>query len=227
MKTKIVTILTILIVSAATLQAQVQFGLLGGVNFQNISGQDDDGVEFQNSLMIGFHGGANVNIPVAPDFYLQPGVLYSLKGAKTNDAFVSTKASGDKSTTVKLSYIEVPINFLFRPQFGDGHILLGFGPYVAFAIDGSAKYQSGSISLEYDVRFAKTVSELNDDLFPYYKRLDAGANLYAGYEFSMGLFLQFNTQLGLLKINSDVEGDTGEQLIKRNTGFGLSAGFRF
>jgi len=42
-----------------------------------------------------------------------------------------------------------------------------------------------------------------------------------------GLFWQLNSQLGLLKINPEYEGESGSEASLRNTGFGLSAGYRF
>ncbi len=44
---------------------------------------------------------------------------------------------------------------------------------------------------------------------------------------SAGLFFQLNAQLGMLKVNSEYEGmDTADTNLK-NTGFGLSIGYRF
>ena len=136
MKTKFLTLSAIFIFSTIALHAQIGFGLLGGVNFQNINGKDNNGNKLENGLLTGFHAGVNVNIPVAPDFYFQPGLLFSVKGAKNDFFSPGTKASGDFETTTKLSYIEMPLNLLYRPQLGKGYILLGFGPYVAFGIGG-------------------------------------------------------------------------------------------
>ncbi len=86
MKTKFLTLSAIFILLTITLQAQIGFGLLGGVNFQNINGKDNSGNKLQNGLLTGFHAGINLNIPVAPEFYFQPGLLFSVKGAK-NDFF--------------------------------------------------------------------------------------------------------------------------------------------
>ena len=136
MKTKFFTISAVFIFLTMTLQAQIGFGLLGGVNFQNINGKDNSGNRLENGLLTGFHAGVNVNIPVAPDFYFQPGLIFSVKGAKDDFFSPETKASGDFVTTTKLSYVEMPLNLLYRPQLGKGYILLGFGPYIAFGIGG-------------------------------------------------------------------------------------------
>ena len=50
-------------------KSQTSFGILGGLNFQNINGTDNDGDKLNNDLILGFHAGVNLMIPVAPDFY--------------------------------------------------------------------------------------------------------------------------------------------------------------
>jgi len=229
MKTKLLTLSAILIFSTLALQAQIGFGLLGGVNFQNINGKDNNGDNLENGLLTGFHAGVNINIPVAPDFYFQPGLLFSVKGAKNDFFSPEVKASGDFVTTTKLSYIEMPLNLLYRPQLGKGYILLGFGPYIAYGIGGSENSDFGSsISYERGVKFKNSVTNFLELLEnAYYRPFDAGANIFFGYELSMGVFCQLNAQLGLLKINPDYGWVTDNKASYKNTGFGLSIGYRF
>jgi len=86
MKTRFLTILTILALSITMASAQgtdkMSFGVLGGVNFQNLNGKDMSGDKLENEMLIGFHAGVNVQIPIAPQFYFQPGLIFSTKGAK-------------------------------------------------------------------------------------------------------------------------------------------------
>lgn len=228
MKSKFLTISAILILSTVAMQAQIGFGLLGGVNFQNINGKKSNGDKLENGLMTGFHAGVNVNIPVATDFYFQPGLLYSVKGSR-NEFFNSPlKAAGDYSTTTKLSYIEMPLNLLFRPQLGNGYLLLGFGPYLAYGISGKETTQLSSISVDRKVKFENSVGVLTAlDGNAYYRPFDAGANFLFGYEFGMGVFIQLNAQLGLLKINPEYRWISDDQTAYKNTGYGLSFGYRF
>jgi len=58
------------------------FGIRGGVNFQNINGKDQDGNKLSNDLVTRFNIGVNAEIPVGTDFYFQPGLLFTTKGAK-------------------------------------------------------------------------------------------------------------------------------------------------
>lgn len=228
MKMKILTLSAILILSSLAMQAQIGFGLLGGVNFQNINGKDSNGDKLENGLLTGFHAGVNVNIPIAPDFYFQPGLLFSVKGANNEFFSPDIKAAGDYTTTTRLSYIEMPLNLLFRPQLGNGFLLLGFGPYVAYGISGMETTQLSSLSVDRKVKFKNSVEGWTDLVEnAYYRPFDAGANILFGYEFGMGAFIQLNAQLGLLKINPEYGWVTDDQRAYKNTGYGLSLGYRF
>lgn len=61
----------------------------------------------------------------------------------------------------------------------------------------------------------------------YFKAFDAGANVFAGYEMANRIFFQLNTQLGLLKINPEDKRITNDETSIKNTGFGISLGYRF
>jgi hypothetical protein len=204
---------TALVVNA---KAQTTFGIRAGVNFQNINGDDPDGDDLDLKMKTGFHIGVNAEIPIATDFYVQPGVLFSTKGAKSDV---------DDDAKIKLSYIEVPINFLYKPVLGSGKLLLGIGPYVAFAVGGKVSDANGKdtdIEFENEITLAQYGSAT-----PYVKRLDVGGNLLVGYELSSKLSAQLNAQLGMVKINPKITGISGDDSKWKNTGFGVSLGYRF
>ncbi|HKO81976.1 MAG TPA: porin family protein [Chitinophagaceae bacterium] len=215
MKTKILAVVIgTLFTTAIFAQSKTTFGIRAGVNFQNLNGEDATGDKLDNKLKTGFHAGVNAEIPVGIDFYVQPGVLFSLKGAKFDE-------SDDK---INLSYVEVPVNFIYKPALGSGRLVMGFGPYAAFAVGGKYKPEDGD---DIDVEFEKEITPAQAISGVYYaKRFDAGANLLFGYEWANNFSVQLNAGLGLVNINPDIEGvDTDAKT--KNTGFGLSIGYRF
>lgn len=222
MKTKLFTLSAIFILATFTLQAQIGFGILGGVNFQNLNGKNSAGDKLEYDMIIGYHAGVNVMIPVAPEFYFQPGLLFSTKGAK----FVE----GSLTFTTKLSYVELPLNMVYKGKLGNGFVMVGFGPYIGFGIGGKVITEGGSTKIETKVTFQNTV-ESGDALYPpYFKRFDAGGNVFVGYEMASGLFFQLESQLGMLKINPQdnrAEPFYTDKSSVKNTGFGLSLGYRF
>ena len=105
--------------------------------------------------------------------------------------------------------------------------MIGLGPYLAYGIGGKVETVEGDVTLKTKVVFQNVV-ELTDPLLTtYFRAMDAGGNLFAGYQTASGLFLQFNSQLGMVKINPENKWFTNDKSSIRNTGFGLSLGFRF
>lgn len=228
---KSIGLITSMILFTMFLQAQekvnpggnTSFGLRAGVNFQNINGKDENGDKLENDLLTGFNIGINAEIPVGVDFYFQPGLLYTIKGAKSKEVILGQTINGK----MKISYLELPLNFLYKPLLGTGHLILGFGPYVALGVNGKATYEGGGSSLDSDIKFKNKVMDTDSDDFVYIRPLEAGANLLAGYEFGNRVSFQLNAQLGLTKINPEYEGIPDDKTSAKNTGFGFSLGFRF
>jgi hypothetical protein len=191
MKSKLISFALILLLSMPLAIGQssdkgtTSFAVLAGINFQNLNGKDMSGSKLTNDILLGYHIGVNAQIPIAPEFYFQPGLLFTTKGAKYTT-----------SSSAKLSYVELPLNIVYKALVGNGNFMLGFGPYLGYAIKSSG----------------------GD-----FKAFDAGGNIFAGYVLASGLFLQLDTQFGMLDIND------GNPLYKsvRNTGFGLSLGYQF
>lgn len=224
MKTKLFSLTLFFMLMATIANAQdynnskISFGILGGVNLQNLSGKDALGDKLENDMIVGYHVGINVQIPLALQFYFQPGLTFSTKGGENNDGIITSK--------YKLSYIELPLNLVYKGNLGNGFIMLGFGPYLAYGINGTASFKGGSVTVDSDIEFKNEV-EIGDPLTTaYFKPLDAGANIFFGYEFPSNLFIQLNAQLGLININPKDNRLPDNDLAIKNTGFGLSLGYR-
>lgn len=204
--------------AATNVQAQVSFGIRGGVNFSNINGRNAADDKLENKLLPGFNAGVNVEIPIADQFYIQPGLLFTTKGAKWEDTDVKWN----------IGYIELPINLVFKPELGAGKMLLGFGPYVAYGVTGKVKDGDNSE----DIKFESKSSAIDYAAAggAMVKPFDAGANVLVGYEFSNRLSAQLNAGLGLVNMTPKLSG-VGSDLLKdqnyKNTTFGISIGYRF
>lgn len=194
MKTRLTYIVLILLLSTPLVIAQngekgnVAFGIFGGVNFQNLNGKDFNGNKFTNDMIMGYHLGVNVMIPIVPQFYFQPGLMFSTKGAKYPNG-----------STSKLSYLEMPLDAVYKAKLGNGYFILGFGPYIGYAIS----VKGGD-----------------------FKKFDAGGSIFAGYETAGGIFFQLDTEQGMINIYPET-GNSEDKSSVRNTGFGLTLGYRF
>lgn len=225
MKTKIISFALILLLSSSIAIAQstdkgkMSFAILGGVNLQNLTGKDNNGDKLKNDMLLGFHGGVNLQIPIVPEFYFQPGLLFSTKGAKST--------SSSLTSTIKVSYVELPLNLVYKGKLGNGYVMVGFGPYVAYGIGGKVKTVDGALTVDTEVAFQNVVQLTDPLLTTYFKALDAGGNIFAGFEMEAGLFFQLNTQFGMLKINPENKWVASDKSAVKNMGFGLSLGYRF
>ncbi|MET0637731.1 MAG: outer membrane beta-barrel protein [Chitinophagaceae bacterium] len=208
-------LLTILFASMSVGFAQkTTLGVRAGVNFSGVY-EGFGAKHFRSNLKTGLNVGFNAEVPVATRFYLQPGLLFSTKG-------YSVKAW---KTVAKLCYIELPVNLIFKSNWGSGKLLLGAGPYLATAVGGS--FRSEDSDGESDFEFEEDITwDQALTYTEYRKRLDGGVNFLVGYEFVSKLSLQLNGQLGLLNISPTIEGESFYNSDK-NIGFSLSVGYRF
>ncbi|MFM9946164.1 MAG: porin family protein [Bacteroidia bacterium] len=222
----------ILVLIAATLGVNAQndkpmgrssFGVFGGVNMQNINGKDAGGTKLANSLVTRFNIGINYEIPLAPEFCFQPGLQFITKGTKGPVMYTDNSGTHSITREIKLNYIEMPLNLVFKPILGNGYMILGFGPYVGYSIGGKAKFTGSPAPSDADIQFVKTAPDNDANNLIYFKKLDVGANFFVGYELGSGLNLVLNSQLGLININSA----TTSKMANKNTGFGLALGYRF
>ena len=163
------------------------------------------------------------------DFYVQPAALYSGKGFKQTDSWF---AGTDNELLVAVSYVEVPVNLLYKPRLGAGNLLVGAGPYVAYGINGQWQSDTdvaiGDIVIENhgDVIFKNDVMDGEFGAYLYGKPLDYGVNFLVGYEFLQSFAAQLHAQLGVANLKPPVDGVKRDGMVK-NTGFGISLGYTF
>lgn len=133
--------LTALAVGAVALTAQAQgskqFGLLAGVGFAQMSGDDLDGLS--TGTRTGFVGGFYFALPVTPRMAIEPELLYSMKGMKLDDFGID----------LNNDYIEIPVLFKYNFNDAGGPYLLA-GPAVAFSISCNETDGSTDLSCEND-----------------------------------------------------------------------------
>lgn len=115
-------VIPLLVLSVGVFAQKFQFGVKAGANLSNFTGLNWDNVD--TKAMVGFHGGAFLNLLFGDNFMLSPEVLFSTQGAKLESA-------GEKRD-YKLSYLAVPV--LLRYRFNGGFYVEA-GPQVSFKLD--------------------------------------------------------------------------------------------
>lgn len=187
--------------NSAFAQQEVKFGPKAGVNFANLSGQDD------SNMLTGFHVGAVVEIKFNEKFSVQPEVLYSAQGSK----YEISNSIGSYKATQKLDYINVPIMAKYYVAEG---FSVEAGPQVGFLTKAELT-QEGNVA-------GIVNGESTRDNKDTYNSVDFGVNFGLAYDLPAGLFFNARYNLGL----SDVVKDNNGDAIKNNV-IQVGLGYKF
>ena len=210
--------------------AQSSGQLRAGVNLANVSVTDDghvDDARTLTSFQVGFIG----DVPLAGNVLsLQPGLIFTGKGAKTESgnpdgAFYS------KATTNPL-YIEVPVNLVAKLPLGGGSkFFVGGGAYGAIGVAGKTKIENRTPLTTQ--KYEESIQFSNDDPttldyeegagFGIMKRFDYGLNGTAGIE-GKYVVLGVNYGLGLAKLQSG--SNNGEDNNNKHRVLSITLGFK-
>ncbi|MGO3108137.1 porin family protein [Sphingobacterium sp. JB170] len=225
----IAALLFVVTIFVHTTAAQTKVGVRAGMNLSGVHLVDEQGDKQETGMIPRFQIGLTVDIPIATDFYIQPAALYSGKGFKQDGGWLASSDSEFKATA---SYVEVPVNVLYKPQIGNGNLIVGAGPYVAYGTGGKWEADQGQVAIgdimiepHGDVIFKNDVADGEFGNYLYGKPWDFGVNFLAGYEFLRKFSVQFNAQFGVSNLRPDV-GEAKPDGKLRNTVYGISVGYK-
>lgn len=221
-------LIIIIIMSAFKVtNAQTKFAIRAGLSFSNVTEKAEDGNKANTRSMPGLLIGLTADTRLSGDFYIQPALLYTRKGFKQESGGFNGSA---KNFKVKADYIELPVNFLYKPKMGTGRFILGAGPYIGYGAGGKWKSENdllfGDVRIkgEGEVAFRNDGSVRNDSEYTYGRPIDYGFNATVGYEVWERLSLQFTGTVGIANLVPHFNGyQPGGSL--RNKGFGISIGY--
>src|SRR3569833_276115 len=180
-------------------QAQVTFGLKGGVNLSNVGGKDAEGAK----SLIGYHGGIQVGIPLVAGISLQPELLYSAQGSKVP---VEADGEGDEIITTKanvhMNYLSLPLLVQYRHASG---FQVQTGPQLSYLLSAKVKANGQS-----------------EDLKDTFKKTVLAWALGVGYGFAdgkIGVNVRYN--FGLTKLGKATDGEPAGKVYGRNFQAGI------
>lgn len=206
----------------------VKFGFKAGATHATLSGYSYSSQEIQMNYRTAFFVGATVEMLFSERFSLESGLSYVGKGGKGTfdiDMFGMNLAG---SATIKLNYLELPVNALFTIPSGDGSVFFGGGPYFGYGINADEDFK---MTIDGEV-VEDTGEGENDDVIEEplkfgqggLSRIDYGVNVTAGYRFYSGMSINAGYGYGLKSIVNDP--DDPETKVK-NRHFSLGLGFSF
>jgi hypothetical protein len=199
MKTFVRMALPLALLIAVPLQAQTTIGVKGGINVANVSTDDPD-FEDLNESKTGFVGGAYANFGLGGVFAIQPELLYSQKGFKWKEF--------DVEPQFKVNYFEIPV--LLKAQFPMEMIrpAVYAGPVVSFETSCKLGFAQDEISADFDCD--STEAGAADR-----KTTEFGAVFGANLDLFVGpvvLTVDGRYQLGLTDLNDNP--DTPDESVK-------------
>ena len=227
MKTKIVLSAIAMLGFTAAITAQKSGPQLkAGINLANISVTDDGAVSDAN-MLTSFQLGVVTDIPVASIFYLQPGLLFSGKGAKVESGTQGTL--GYYKATANPYYLEVPVNVLVKlPLSKESSFNVSAGPYLGVGIAGRRRLETSFGSTQKDIDFSNddptTINSEEGAGFGIMRRFDYGINTGLGIE-GKSLVLSAQYGLGLAKLqsgtNNNADNNNKHRVLSFTIGFKL------
>ena len=174
------------------------FGLKGGLNLANLSGDIEN-----NKSLIAFGGGVFSKITPSPTICIQPEVLFMQMG---------TEEDVDNGEKIKLNYIEIPVlikyvfptegsfepnifagpavSFLMSADYGDEDIKdyitsVDFG--LAFGAGADIAIGDGGGKVTFDGRYTLGLTNINDDVDSDEFSIKNGVITFmVGYAFPLG-----------------------------------------
>jgi hypothetical protein len=135
-------LLTFILAAAATItfSQTINFGVKAGVNLSTLS---ESGLPYQidNKNITGYHAGIIADFGFQ-QFSIQPGLFFITKGSSYPGMIADNTGNTAKmTTTLKLNYLELPVNLLYKLRASPGvKVYLGGGPYLGYGLSGAWKY---------------------------------------------------------------------------------------
>jgi hypothetical protein len=215
--------------------AQTTFGIHGNVISAKMNTDSEDDEEFGDfKSRISWKLGVVADVPLSSNFSFMPQLNVLSKGAKIDMSGSEDFGGGimfnyKVKGNVKLTYLELPLNFVYKAPAGAGQFYIGAGPSVSYGLggdvdlkatvsyNGATETESETANVKFDGKKAEDAED--DDV--HFKAVEFGANIIAGYKLPMGLLINAQANIGLSNI------DPNEGASSKNTYFGLGVIYFF
>ncbi|MFZ4772087.1 MAG: porin family protein [Ferruginibacter sp.] len=178
--------------------AQIKYGVKAGINIANWQGDAVKSlgsvIDLTNGLVntksrTGFHIGGYVDIPLAENISIEPGLQYSQKGFTLvgNLKIDALKFIGaNASAKIQADYIDIPI--LLKANLSKG-LFVYAGPQVAVLVKNNLHLNAGILGISLFSQDLNLTNNFNKTDITMVGgmgyRLDNGLQIAAGYDYGM------------------------------------------
>lgn len=183
---KSILIIAVVLFGTTTLSAQEywNFGVKGGLNIANFTGDDFSSDNSRTS----FNVGLLAEIPLMDKFSLQPEVMYSGQGYEIKEIDQDNPLDLDDNIEYQLDYINVPV--LAKIYLVDG-LSLQAGPSFNFVVNDEVDYGKGEIE--------------DSSVLPEPKDFEIGGVAGLEYKFNNTFFVQARYNHGFTDTFDDTD----------------------
>ena len=219
--------------------AQVKLTPMAGLNISSFSytapDETPDGFEEPDfNSRIGFQIGAMARFGLSDNLFVRPGLLFSQKGATTEDEADNADVTAKSNTS--LNYLELPLHVGYEVNVSeDMGILFEVGPYFSYMLGGNTSFEIegddavGEAPDDVTIEAGEFPADGGEENTGYLNPLDVGVNIGAGAtisNFYVGLFYG----LGITNIQPFLEEEPdgyerSEQAQLRNGNFQVKLGY--
>ncbi|MGY4383981.1 hypothetical protein ACVWYN_001007 [Pedobacter sp. UYP24] len=210
--------------------AQVKLNVKAGLNYANVIAKDDSGTQEKTYSIPGIYAGLGINLQLSDQFSIQPAIAYARRGFKERGA--TNRYGFGEDFKAMVSYFELPIDFIYAKQIGEGKLLFAAGPYVGYGTGGKWTSKSdviiGDIAIgnKGDIKFQSDASYGDYGTYVYAKPWDYGVHFSVGYSFCSNYSISFNVQQGIANLQPRWSDYRSESSV-RNKSIGLTAAYSF
>jgi hypothetical protein len=169
---------------------EVKYGAKAGLNLSNLGGDAEN-----TDMKIGFQVGGFAEIKVSEKFSVQPELLFSTQGAKSEYSESDVDYSYTSKETLKLSYLNIPIMAKF---YATEKFYVEAGPQIGLLMSAEAESEETETFMGVTESATTTV-----DMKDFMNSTDFGLGLGFGYNFTENVGAGVRYTAGLSNIYKD------------------------
>lgn len=207
----------------ATTPSSVRFGIKAGFNGSTFSRGERSEVDNSEKIKAGSHIGVFANIPLAEKFSIQPELLFSQLGSKTEDIFIHN--SENSSTKHEYTY-KTNLNYLTLPVMIQYNILpqlyVEAGPEFGLLLGGKINGDGRSEVIFEGTTTTGTESFSENITMKLYNKFNFGIGIGAGYYFTQNFGVTARFTAGITGI---FKNDYGSKV--RNNALQIGVAYQF
>jgi len=158
---------------------------------------------------------------------VQPGLLFTTRGAKEKSSYSEAGYSEEASTKYRPMYLQIPVLASFRADVSESvNVQVHVGPHFAFGLGGKCKDSySDSDGLSESQKYPFFGESTENEARFGAKRFDFGLSFGAGVTLREHYYVGIVYDLGL--VNMAIDKEWGKEAKFHNRNFSIQLGYNF